>query len=74
VTLQLANVTLDCADALTVGTFWSAALGRPLDAGGTGDFASIGAGEEQRTGWFFIRVPEGTTPESRVDRREDNHP
>ena len=73
-TLQLANVTLDCADALAVGTFWSAALGRPLDADGTGDFASIGAGDEQRTGWFFIRVPEPRTTKNRVhvDLRADD--
>jgi hypothetical protein len=29
VTVKLAAVTLDCEDALTVGRFWSAALGRP---------------------------------------------
>lgn len=65
-TLQLANVTLDCADALAVGTFWSAALDRPLDADGTADFASIGAGDEERAGWFFIRVPEPRTAKNRV--------
>ena len=30
-TVRIASVTFDCADALTVGRFWSAALGRPLD-------------------------------------------
>lgn len=30
-TVKIASVTFDCADALTVGRFWPAAAGRPLD-------------------------------------------
>ena len=41
VTVKLAAVTVDCEDALTVGRFWSAALGRPLDPNPSSDFAAI---------------------------------
>ena len=73
-TLRLANVTLDCADALAVGDFWSAALDRPLDPDGTSAFASIGAGDEQRTTWYFIRVPEAKVAKNRmhVDLQADD--
>jgi Glyoxalase-like domain len=30
-TVKIACITFDCADALTVARFWSAALDRPLD-------------------------------------------
>ena len=51
-TVRIASVTLDCADALTVGRFWSAALGRPLDPKASSDFAAIGfAGRRDKVGW-----------------------
>jgi hypothetical protein len=65
-TLRLANVTLDCNDALAVGRFWSAALDRPLDADASEGFASIGMGDESTTGWFFIQVPEGKSTKNRA--------
>jgi hypothetical protein len=37
VTVKLAAVSVDCEDALTVGRFWSAALGRPLDPNPSSD-------------------------------------
>lgn len=43
--LAVFSITLDCADALVVGSFWAAALGRDLDTGPlppTPFFASIG--------------------------------
>jgi hypothetical protein len=52
VTIEIASVTFDCADALTVGRFWSAALGRPLDPQASSEFAAIGfAGRRDRAGW-----------------------
>ena len=51
-TVKIASVTFDCADALAVGRFWSAALGRPLDPGASSDFAAIGfAGRRDTEGW-----------------------
>lgn len=67
---RLAAVDLDCADALTVATFWSAVLDRPLDDGATGDFASIGfASASRRDGepaWLFMRVPEAKAVKNRM--------
>jgi predicted enzyme related to lactoylglutathione lyase len=63
--LTVGNVTLDCNDALRVGQFWSAALGRPLDDGASDGFASIAATDGQ-TGWFFIQVPEGKQAKNRM--------
>jgi hypothetical protein len=64
--LQLANVTFDCADPLAVSSFWSAALTRPVDEGASEFFASIGRGDASRTGMFFIKVPEPRTVKNRV--------
>jgi hypothetical protein len=73
-TLRLGNVTLDCADAARVATFWSAALNRPTDDGPSEWFASIGVADDSQTGWFFIKVPEGKQGKNRVhvDLRSDN--
>jgi hypothetical protein len=65
--LQLGNITFDCADALRVATFWSAVLGRPLDEGSSDAFASIGRGDDaHRPAWLFIRVPEAKAAKNRV--------
>ena len=51
-TVKIACVVFDCLDALVVGRFWSAAIGRPLDPGASSDFASIGFhGRRDRAGW-----------------------
>jgi Glyoxalase-like domain len=77
-TVTLACVAFDCADALAVGRFWSAAIGRPLDPGGTREFASIGfRGRRNSQGWapverdadptwLFAQVPEPRTAKNRV--------
>jgi hypothetical protein len=66
-TVQLASVTFDCADALVVARFWSAALDRPLDADPTTDFASIGVRPPGASpSWMFAKVPEGKTAKNRV--------
>ena len=65
--VQLAAVTFDCADALAVGQFWSAALDRPLDADPTADFASIGVRPPSGSpSWMFAKVPEGKTAKNRM--------
>jgi len=51
-TVRIACVTFDCADALAVGRFWSEAIGRPLDPGSDSGFASIGFhARRSREGW-----------------------
>jgi hypothetical protein len=41
-TIKIAWVAFDCLDALVVGRFWSAAIGRPLDPEQSSEFASMG--------------------------------
>jgi Glyoxalase-like domain len=77
-TVTVACVAFDCSDALTVGRFWSAAVGRPLDPGATSEFASIGFhGRRSREGWapverdaeptwLFAQVPEPKRAKNRV--------
>ena len=57
-TITLRNVTLDCDDPQRVASFWSTALGRPIDDGATDGFVSIGMDDRSQTGWFFVKVPE----------------
>lgn len=77
-TVRIAAVTVDCADALAVGRFWSAALGRALDPSASSNFASIGfvgrrdtmgwataEGDEEPT-WMFVRVPEPKVAKNRI--------
>jgi predicted enzyme related to lactoylglutathione lyase len=75
--VTLAAVTIDCGDALSVARFWSAALGRPLDAGASSEFASIGMPEHRDTTgwsitgddhptWLFAKVPEPKTAKNRI--------
>ena len=73
-TLQLANITFDCDDALTVGRFWSAVLDRPLDPEPSEYFASIGLGDTADTTWLFAQVPESKTAKNRchVDLHTDD--
>jgi hypothetical protein len=75
VTVRIASVTFDCADALTVGRFWSSALDRPLDPDASRDFAAIGfAGRRDESGWtptddatwMFARAPEPKTAKNRM--------
>jgi hypothetical protein len=74
--VKLAAVTVDCADALVVATFWSAALGRPIDPKPDRGFASIGMpGHRDRVGWsvtgddvtwLFAAVPEAKIAKNRM--------
>jgi hypothetical protein len=51
-TVKIACVVFDCLDALVVGRFWAAAIGRPLDPEASREFASIGFhGRRDRAGW-----------------------
>ena len=76
-TLDVASITFDCADALAVATFWSRALGQPIDEPSSpGEpaaskfFASIGRTPSDSTGsgpmMMFIAVPEPKSVKNRV--------
>lgn len=76
--VKICCVSFDCADALVVARFWSAAIDRPLDDGADSGFASIGfAGRRDTAGWapvepdhdptwLFARVPEPKSVKNRV--------
>ena len=65
---RVGNITIDCADALVVGEFWSLALGRPLDRGATSVWCAIGSADTERIepAWFFERVPEAKSAKNRM--------
>ena len=77
-TVKIASLTFDCADALKVGRFWSAALGRPLDPNASSEYAAIGfdgrrdtvgwaaVEREQDPTWLFVKVPEPKTAKNRL--------
>lgn len=66
-TLALAHITLDCADALVLSAFWSSALGRPVDEGAAESFATIGYPPTPDTpAWLFMQVAEGKTAKNRT--------
>lgn len=65
-TLRHVNTSVDCADALAVGTFWSQALGRPLAEGASKFFAMIAPGGAGELSWLFMGVPEPKTAKNRM--------
>ncbi len=66
--LRVGNITFDCDDVLRVASFWSAALGRPLDDSSSAFFASIGGADGARAApaWYFAKVPESKQTKNRV--------
>ena len=67
-TVSLAAVTFDCADAARLARFWSVVLDRPLAPDSSADFASIGSEADSASwpAWMFVRVPEGKRAKNRV--------
>jgi hypothetical protein len=65
--VQLAAVTFDCADATKVAAFWSAVLEHPVDEGASPDFAAIGLaeGNQREPAWMFVSVPEAKAAKNR---------
>jgi hypothetical protein len=66
--VKVGNITFDCDDVFKVANFWSALLGRPLDARSNKLFASIGGadGERAEPAWYFTKVPEAKQAKNRV--------
>ncbi|MER7609859.1 VOC family protein [Nocardioides sp. NPDC127503] len=67
-TLTLAAISFDCADALRTAEFWAAALDRKLDEGSTEEFSSIGLKEATpgTAAWLFTKVPEPRRAKNRA--------
>lgn len=63
--LTFGAVVLDGADAVELGEFWSAVLGRPLDDGGTKEFAMIKGSDGVPT-WMFQGVSEAKAAKNRA--------
>ncbi|HTS96621.1 MAG TPA: VOC family protein [Streptosporangiaceae bacterium] len=65
---RIGNITIDCDDVPKLAAFWSAVLGRPVDAGSSEFFASIGGtdGERREPAWYFNKVPEPKRAKNRV--------
>jgi predicted enzyme related to lactoylglutathione lyase len=60
------NVTFDCADPLTLGAFWAAALGSNVDEDATADRAYVEAAGWGGPNMWFVRVPEPKTAKNRL--------
>ncbi|MEU8240147.1 VOC family protein [Actinoplanes missouriensis] len=67
--LKIAQIVIDCADAQKLAAFWSQALDRPVDPGATADFATIGHGAAtsgSAPALMFIKVPEPKNTKNRL--------
>ncbi len=68
--LAVFSITVDCTDAIVVGSFWAAALGRSLDTEPmppSAFFTSIGRSDPAATSvMMFIGVPEAKVTKNRV--------
>ncbi|OIJ63381.1 VOC family protein [Streptomyces mangrovisoli] len=62
-TSAIRHITVDCADAYTLGSFWSQALGQPLhEDDRPGDPEALIAG----AGLLFVTVPEAKSAKNRL--------
>ncbi|KAB1150047.1 VOC family protein [Streptomyces luteolifulvus] len=62
-TSAIRHVTIDCADAYALGSFWSQALGRPLhEEDQPGDPEAL----IEAAGLLFVTVPEAKTTKNRL--------
>jgi predicted enzyme related to lactoylglutathione lyase len=68
VSVTFFSVSLDCADAGKQASFWSQLLNRPVDDGGSQDFAAIGLQNGGVGGvvWMFHQVPEPKQAKNRL--------
>jgi hypothetical protein len=60
------SVTFDCANAMTMATFWAAALGTDVDEDATADLAYVEAAGWGGPNMWFARVPEPKAAKNRV--------
>jgi Glyoxalase-like domain len=62
--VTLAQIVIDCANAEKLAGFWAAALGRPVDDGANPFFATVGRGTPGAL--MFLQVPEPKQGKNRV--------
>jgi len=67
-TIEFAQIVIDCQDPAALAGFWSGVLGVPVDPGANPYFATVGrSGDEPlRPAWMFIKVPESRVGKNRV--------
>ena len=58
----IAQIVIDCADARGLAEFWSRALDRPVDPGAGTDFAAISGAPKL----MFIKVPDAKRVKNRL--------
>ncbi|MFI6212628.1 VOC family protein [Nocardia brasiliensis] len=59
-TLTLAHITIDSADAAALAGFWSELLDLPVDPAASAEFATVGRTAGAAPVLMFIRVPDKT--------------
>lgn len=57
-TLSLAHITVDSADAAALAGFWSELLDTPVDEGASAQFATVGRAAGLSPLLMFIQVPD----------------
>ena len=62
-TVSLQHLTFDCDDTAVVASFWSAALGQPVDPDGNEWIHTITTPGPR---WLFLKVPEAKTAKNRL--------
>ncbi len=60
------SVTFDCADPLSIASFWAAALGSNVDEDSTAEKAFVEAAGWGGPNMWFVRVPEPKTAKNRL--------
>jgi predicted enzyme related to lactoylglutathione lyase len=64
--LAIANVTVDCTHAADLAAFYAALLDRPVDAGASEYFATVGRAAGAQPVLMFIKVPDRTPGKNSV--------
>lgn len=66
--ISVAGLSVDAADAGKTAQFWAEVLGRQVDGGASPQFAAISAGNGAASGplLMFHQVPEGKTVKNRL--------
>ncbi|HWG26001.1 VOC family protein [Actinospica sp.] len=63
----ISAVSIDTADAAALAAFWAEALGRPVNPGGTANYAAIDAADPaDGPKLTFHKVPDSTTVNNRL--------
>lgn len=64
-TIQLEQVTFDCADAAALAGFWAQVIGQPVDDGSDQYFATVGR-QAPGPALMFLQVPDERAGKNRL--------